>query len=49
MSETAARRHFIQGMTEVIIRESHAVAACFMDFAVDYMKAELGPAGNGTE
>jgi hypothetical protein len=35
MSETAARRHFIQGMTEVIIRESHAVASRFMDFAVE--------------
>lgn len=35
MSETAARRHFIQGMTEVIIQESHAVASHFMHFAVD--------------
>ncbi|HPC74010.1 MAG TPA: hypothetical protein P5551_00960 [Syntrophales bacterium] len=35
MSERAVRRHFIQGMTEVIIRESHAVAERFMDFVVE--------------
>ncbi len=35
MSETAGRRHVIQGMVEVVIKESHAVAARFMNFAVD--------------
>ena len=35
MSETTAHRHFIKGMTEVIIAESHAVARHFMHFAID--------------
>ena len=35
MSETAGRRHFIQGMTKVIIEESHAVARHFLHFAVE--------------
>ena len=35
MTRTDGRRHFIQGMTEVIIEESHAVARIFMHFAID--------------
>ncbi|HOD36550.1 MAG TPA: hypothetical protein PLR20_12220 [Syntrophales bacterium] len=35
MSETAGHRHFIRGMTELIIAKSHTVASHFMHFAVD--------------